>query len=63
MFFSGKSSLSFCKCQCIDRLDIGILLKFSLGLEDCSEERERMARRDCFGWLCEIAERRDGETR
>ena len=62
-FFSGKSSLSFCKCQCIDRLDIGILLKFSLGLEDCSEERERMARRDCFGWLCEIAVRKDGETR
>ena len=22
-----------------------------------------MARRDCFGWLCEIAVRRDGETR
>lgn len=61
MFFSGKSSLSFCKCQCIDRLDIGILLKFSLGLEDCSEERERMARRDCFG--CEIVVRKDGETR
>ena len=36
---------------------------FSLGLEYCSEETEGMARRDCFGWLCEIAVRRDGETR